>query len=101
MLSALDAEFTHTDILVMSAAVADARPEQIANAKIKKNEFTSIALVENPDILRTISAKKSQQVIVGFAAETSENLVAAQGEDGFKRRRHSLSQRCFWGRYLQ
>jgi phosphopantothenoylcysteine decarboxylase/phosphopantothenate--cysteine ligase len=78
MLSALDAEFTHTDILVMSAAVADARPEQIANAKIKKNEFTSIALVENPDILRTISAKKSRQVIVGFAAETSENLVAAQ-----------------------
>ena len=78
MLSALDAEFTHTDILVMSAAAADARPEQIANAKIKKNEFTSIALVENPDILRTISAKKSRQVIVGLAAETSENLVAAQ-----------------------
>ena len=62
----------------MSAAVADARPEQIADAKIKKNEFKNIALVENQDILRTISAKKSRQVIVGFAAETSENLEAAQ-----------------------
>jgi phosphopantothenoylcysteine decarboxylase/phosphopantothenate--cysteine ligase len=78
MLSALEEEFDGSDILVMSAAVADARPEQIADAKIKKNEFRNIALVENPDILRTISAKKSRQVIVGFAAETSENLEAAQ-----------------------
>jgi phosphopantothenoylcysteine decarboxylase/phosphopantothenate--cysteine ligase len=78
MLSALEEEFDGSDILVMSAAVADARPEQIADAKIKKSEFTNISLVENPDILRTISAKKSRQVIVGFAAETSENLKAAQ-----------------------
>ena len=78
MLSALEEEFDGSDILVMSAAVADARPEQIAEAKIKKNEFVNIALVENPDILRTISAKKSRQIIVGFAAETSENLEAAQ-----------------------
>jgi phosphopantothenoylcysteine decarboxylase/phosphopantothenate--cysteine ligase len=78
MLSALEEEFDGSDILVMSAAVADARPEQIAEAKIKKNEFINIVLVENPDILRTISAKKSRQIIVGFAAETSENLEAAQ-----------------------
>lgn len=78
MLAALEEEFTHADILVMSAAVADARPEQIADAKIKKNDFTSITLVENPDILRTISAKKSRQIIVGFAAETSENLEVAR-----------------------
>ncbi len=78
MLSALEEEFDGSDILVMSAAVADARPEQIADAKIKKNEFKNISLVENPDILRTISAKKTRQVIVGFAAETSENLAVAQ-----------------------
>ena len=78
MLSALEEEFDGSDILVMSAAVADARPEQIADAKIKKNEFKNISLVENQDILRTISAKKSRQVIVGFAAETSEDLEAAQ-----------------------
>ena len=78
MLSALEDEFSHSDILVMTAAVADARPLHVANAKIKKIDYTKIELIENPDILRTISAKKSGQVIIGFAAETSENLNAAQ-----------------------
>ena len=78
MLKALEDEFSHSDILVMSAAVADARPLQLAEAKIKKSEFTNIALIENPDLLQTISARKTHQVIVGFAAETSENLHAAQ-----------------------
>ena len=35
-------------------------------------------MIENPDILQTISSQKEGQVIVGFAAETSENLQAAQ-----------------------
>ena len=78
MLKALEDEFSDSDILVMSAAVADARPLQLAEAKIKKSEFTNIALIENPDLLQTISARKTHQVIVGFAAETSENLHAAQ-----------------------
>jgi phosphopantothenoylcysteine decarboxylase/phosphopantothenate--cysteine ligase len=78
MLAALEIEFPHTDILVMTAAVADARPVQVSDAKIKKNDFTNIALVENPDILRTISSHKSHQIVIGFAAETSENHQAAQ-----------------------
>ena len=78
MLKALEDEFSQSDILVMSAAVADARPVQMAEAKIKKSEFTNIALIENPDLLKIISARKTHQVIVGFAAETSENLHAAQ-----------------------
>ena len=78
MLKALEEEFAHSDILVMSAAVADARPLQLAESKIRKSEFTNIALIENPDLLQTISARKTHQVIVGFAAETSENLHAAQ-----------------------
>lgn len=78
MLRALESEFSQSDILVMSAAVADARPVQLAEAKIKKSDFTSITLIENPDLLQTISARKTHQVIVGFAAETSENLSAAQ-----------------------
>ena len=78
MLSTLEDEFSSTDILVMAAAVADARPVHVADAKIKKIDYTKIELVENPDILRTISAKKSGQVIIGFAAETSENLQVAQ-----------------------
>lgn len=78
MLKALEDEFSQSDILVMSAAVADARPVKLAEAKIKKSDFTNIALIENPDLLQTISARKTHQVIVGFAAETSENLHVAQ-----------------------
>jgi phosphopantothenoylcysteine decarboxylase/phosphopantothenate--cysteine ligase len=78
MLEALELEFDKADIFAMSAAVADARPLQIADAKIKKNDFTHIALVENPDLLRTISKLKKSQIIIGFAAETSEDLALAQ-----------------------
>jgi phosphopantothenoylcysteine decarboxylase/phosphopantothenate--cysteine ligase len=78
MLSSLESEFSQADILVMSAAVADARPSQIAGMKIKKSDYTNIALVENPDLLRTIAAAKKGQIIVGFAAETSEDLQVAR-----------------------
>jgi phosphopantothenoylcysteine decarboxylase/phosphopantothenate--cysteine ligase len=78
MLTSLESEFSQADILVMSAAVADARPSQIADMKIKKSDYTNIALVENPDLLRTIAASKKDQIIVGFAAETSEDLQVAR-----------------------
>ena len=78
MFSSLESEFSQADILVMSAAVADARPSQIADMKIKKSDYTNIALVENPDLLRTIAASKKGQIIVGFAAETSEDLQVAR-----------------------
>jgi phosphopantothenoylcysteine decarboxylase/phosphopantothenate--cysteine ligase len=78
MLISLESEFSQADILVMSAAVADARPSQIADMKIKKSDYTNIALVENPDLLRTIAASKKGQIIVGFAAETSEDLQVAR-----------------------
>jgi len=78
MLEALESEFSQTDILVMSAAVADARPSQVADSKIKKSDYTNISLVENPDILKTVSSLRKHQIIIGFAAETSENLQIAQ-----------------------
>ena len=78
MLQVLESEFAQSDLLVMSAAVADARPLQIADAKIKKSDYTNIALVENPDLLRTIASTKKNQIIVGFAAETSEDLDLAR-----------------------
>ena len=77
LLDALQKEFTKTDILAMAAAVADARPSQIVDSKIKKSSYTNISLVENPDLLKTISKSKSHQLIIGFAAETSENVAAA------------------------
>jgi phosphopantothenoylcysteine decarboxylase/phosphopantothenate--cysteine ligase len=78
MLEALEGEFSQTDILVMSAAVADARPLQVADSKIKKSDYTNISLVENPDILKTVASLRKHQIIIGFAAETSENLEIAQ-----------------------
>ena len=61
----------------MAAAVADARPLHKADGKIKKTDYTSIELVENPDLLKSIASTKSGQIIVGFAAETSEDIAVA------------------------
>lgn len=80
MFQALQSEFPHTDILVMSAAVADAKPLQRSQTKIKKSELTSIELTENPDLLRTVTATKQNQLIIAFAAETSEDISAAQSK---------------------
>ena len=77
MLDSLQEEFPKTDVLVMAAAVADARPAQVADLKIKKTDYTAIELIENPDLLRTISALKTDQIIIGFAAETSEDISVA------------------------
>ncbi len=62
------------DLTVMAAAVADYRPVAVSDAKIKKadtGERLSLELVQNPDVLATISAgPRNGRVIVGFAAET-------------------------------
>ena len=73
------------DVLVMSAAVADFRPAEFAEFKIKKSADSEdapvINLVRNPDILREVVVRRAQareagqtcmgpQIIVGFAAET-------------------------------
>jgi len=69
-----------SDVLIMAAAISDARPKSVASEKIKKNDLHSIELVSNPDILKDLSANaKDSQIIVGFAAETS-NLQAAGRE---------------------
>jgi phosphopantothenoylcysteine decarboxylase/phosphopantothenate--cysteine ligase len=52
MFNALEEAFPKSDLLVMSAAVADARPLQYSEGKIKKGELSDIALVENPDLLK-------------------------------------------------
>ena len=78
--SALSDHFKNSDFLFMSAAVSDARPVQIANEKIKKSDFTSIQLVENEDVLATLSAKKSHQVIIAFAAETDSGSIESARE---------------------
>ena len=66
------------DIAVFAAAVADWRPQQASQSKIKKHGRPPIIeLVENPDILSTIAHRKSGRppLVIGFAAET-DNVIA-------------------------
>jgi len=78
MQSALRANFSSCNILVMSAAVADARPLQVSDQKIKKSSLESIELQQNPDLLAELSPDKGDRILVGFAAETKEHLQEAR-----------------------
>ena len=72
MQEALAAEFPVCEILLMAAAVADAKPVAPSLEKIKKANYKSIELEVNPDLLADLSHNKStNQVLVAFAAETS------------------------------
>jgi len=71
MQEALEKEFTDSQILVMAAAVADARPLSSSQEKIKKGNFANIELQLNPDLLKELGAIRGKnQVLVAFAAET-------------------------------
>lgn len=82
MLEAAEDVFEQADIAIFAAAVADMRPEQAACHKLKKgvadDELRTIKLVENPDILATLGARKTHQVVVGFAAETNDVVENAR-----------------------
>jgi phosphopantothenoylcysteine decarboxylase/phosphopantothenate--cysteine ligase len=72
-----------SDVVIMAAAVADFRPADVSDTKIKKRDGTKdpvIALVRNPDILQELVEVRNDssrsQLIVGFAAETGD----AQGD---------------------
>jgi phosphopantothenoylcysteine decarboxylase/phosphopantothenate--cysteine ligase len=78
MHTALAKEFPASDLLVMSAAVADARPLQISEEKIKKGQLKDIRLVENPDLLKSIANMRDKQIIIAFAAETNNDISAAR-----------------------
>ncbi|MFJ5860132.1 bifunctional phosphopantothenoylcysteine decarboxylase/phosphopantothenate--cysteine ligase CoaBC [Pseudarthrobacter sp. NPDC092439] len=94
--AALDAA-AGCDVFIMSAAVADFRPAEVSDTKIKKRDGTAdpvIALVRNPDILhelverRNASGDAGRQLIVGFAAETGddEGGVLAHAEAKLQRK---------------
>lgn len=72
---ALNREYLDCDILFMSAAISDVRPETASINKIKKGALKSIELVENPDLLASLPAHGSQKIIVAFAAETDNDSV--------------------------
>ncbi|NOV32508.1 bifunctional phosphopantothenoylcysteine decarboxylase/phosphopantothenate--cysteine ligase CoaBC [Methylomonas sp. ZR1] len=111
-----DAVMMHSriaDIYIGAAAVADYRPQQLADSKIKKAGDTSnIALVKNPDIIAAVAELQPKPLVVGFAAETDDlenyakhklqskhlDLIAAnwvgQVEGGFESDRNALQ--VFW-----
>ena len=72
--------YDKVDIVIKAAAVADYRPRDVAEQKIKKKTDDALTVVmdKNPDILKTLGAKKTHQVLVGFAAETQNLLENAR-----------------------
>jgi phosphopantothenoylcysteine decarboxylase / phosphopantothenate---cysteine ligase len=78
MQTALQANFESCDMLIMSAAVADARPAHFSDEKIKKSTLSTIELTQNPDLLAELAQRKGKRVLVGFAAETKDHLQEAR-----------------------
>ena len=83
MFEACKDNFTQSDIVVLAAAVADYTPVSVADKKIKKKEKTfSIELTKTIDIAKTLGGqKKSNQILVGFALETDNELENAIGKN--------------------
>ena len=80
MADALSRHFSSCTVLIMAAAVADFRPRAPASGKLKKQGKSAIelGLEATPDILAMLSARRTSQVVVGFAAETEQLLSHAK-----------------------
>lgn len=81
-----------SDLVVMAAAVADFRPAERSEKKLKKGSTaeSTIALVENPDILATLGRERTgpRPVLVGFAVETGD--LVGYARDKLTRKRCDL-----------
>ena len=81
MHAAVLAEYDAVDAVVKAAAVADYRPAETAEHKIKKSDGElTLTLTRNPDILYELGQKKQHQILVGFAAETQNVAEYARGK---------------------
>lgn len=73
--------FNSSNIAILSAAVADYRPKNVAKKKIKKNDaYMQIELEPTNDILASLGEIKSNQFLVGFALETNDEVANAIGK---------------------
>jgi phosphopantothenoylcysteine decarboxylase / phosphopantothenate---cysteine ligase len=71
--------FNGMDVAIAAAAVADYRPKNIADQKIKKNEISfSIELEKTKDILSSLGQIKKNQFLIGFALETENEIEHAK-----------------------
>ena len=83
MHDAVMAALPDNDAIILCAAVADYRVDNVADKKIKREKDAApvLRLIPNPDIARAVGqAKRPDQVTVGFALETDNENVNAQGK---------------------
>ena len=80
MLQALTARFDWATTLIMAAAVGDFRAKETHSHKVKKNQWKgeALRLERTPDILLALSAQRTHQRMIGFAAETEDLLEHGQ-----------------------
>jgi len=73
--------FKNVDVAILSAAVADYKPKQVASQKIKKKDKTlTLELEKTRDILASLGEIKQKQLLVGFALETNNELENAKAK---------------------
>ena len=73
--------FKHVDVAILSAAVSDYKPKEVASQKIKKKDATlTLELQKTKDILESLGDIKENQFLVGFALETNNELENAKGK---------------------
>ena len=86
MQAVLEREFPAVDGVIMAAAVADFRPARASARKIKRSgvagglKLWRLELVENPDLIAGLAVRRTRQVIVGFALETTRALANARAK---------------------
>jgi phosphopantothenoylcysteine decarboxylase/phosphopantothenate--cysteine ligase len=78
MLTAVMARLAEATVVIKAAAVADYRPKHIAAQKMKGKKSFELELEPNPDIAAEVSARRTDQVLIGFAAETENVLENAR-----------------------
>jgi phosphopantothenoylcysteine decarboxylase/phosphopantothenate--cysteine ligase len=72
------ARLPHSTIVIKAAAVADYRPEQVSEQKIKRTGKKTLDLEPTSDILAEVASRRTTQIVVGFAAETENVLENAR-----------------------
>jgi phosphopantothenoylcysteine decarboxylase/phosphopantothenate--cysteine ligase len=81
MYKACHTEFPDSDIAILSAAVADFKPKEVGQQKIKKDQAKmELDLTPTKDILASLGAIKKHQFLLGFALETENELENAKGK---------------------
>ena len=81
MYMAAHEHFNSAHVVICAAAVADYKPKHVATQKIKKKTDTlTIELEKTKDILASLGAIKQQQIVIGFALETNNEVENAKGK---------------------